>query len=121
MREKDIMLREFIYVYAISQGSGGYGERPATRAKRLGEAIYGQPEVLDTLREYPASSTAGIVTAKALRKEMKALEGAGDICLVPIKLTADKRMFTDKDWAGGTDWRRPETRGLRTHIGQHVV
>lgn len=64
------MLREFIQVYVTSQGSGDYGERPATRAKRFSEAIYGQPEVLDTLREYPASGTAIIVTVKALRKEL---------------------------------------------------
>ena len=79
MRKKDITLREFIQVYVTTQGSGGYGERPATRAKRLAEAIYGQPEVLDALREHPASGTAGIVTVKALRKEMKALEEAGDM------------------------------------------
>lgn len=77
MRKKDITLREFIHVYATTQGSGGYGERPATRAKRLTEAIYGQPEVLDALREHPASGAAGIVTVKGLRKEMKALEEAG--------------------------------------------
>jgi hypothetical protein len=41
MRKKDITLGEFILVYATTQGSGGYGERPATRAKRLAEAIYG--------------------------------------------------------------------------------
>jgi hypothetical protein len=79
MRKKDITLREFIHVYVTTQGSGGYGERPATRAKRLAEVIYGQPEVLDALREHPASGTAGIVTVKALRKEMKALEEAGDM------------------------------------------
>ena len=49
MRKKDITLREFIQVYVTTQGSGGYGERPATRAKRLAEAIYGQPEVLEAL------------------------------------------------------------------------
>ena len=79
MREKDITLREFIHVDVTTQGSGGYGERPATRAKRLAEAIYGQLEVLDALREHPASGTAGIVTVNALKKEMKALEGAGDM------------------------------------------
>jgi hypothetical protein len=79
MRKKDITLREFIHVYVTTQGSGGYGERPATRAKRLAEVIYGQPEVLDALREHPASGTAGIVTVKALRKEMRALEEAGDM------------------------------------------
>jgi hypothetical protein len=79
MRKKDITLREFIQVYVTTQGSGGYGDRPATRAKRLAEAIFGQPEVLDALREHPASGTAGIVTVKALRKEMKALEEAGDM------------------------------------------
>jgi hypothetical protein len=79
MRKNDITLREFIYVYTTTQGSGGYGERPATRAKRLAEAIYGQPEVLDALRQHPASSAAGIVTVKALRKEMKALEEAGEM------------------------------------------
>jgi len=79
MRKKDITLREFIFVYATTQGSGGYGERPATRARRLAEAIYGQPEVLDALREHPASGAAGVVTVKALRKEMKALAEAGDM------------------------------------------
>jgi hypothetical protein len=79
MRKKDITLREFIHVYVTTQGSGGYGERPTTRAKRLAEAIYGQPEVLDALQGHPASGTAGIVTVKALRKEMKALEAAGDM------------------------------------------
>jgi len=59
MRKKDITLREFIQVYVTTQGSGGYGERPATRAKRLAEAIYGQPEVLDALREHPTSGAAG--------------------------------------------------------------
>ena len=39
MRKKDITLREFIQVYVGTQGSGGYGERPATRAKRLAEAL----------------------------------------------------------------------------------
>jgi hypothetical protein len=79
MRKKDITLREFIQVYVTTQGSGGYGERPATRAKRLAEAIYGQVEVLDALRDHPASGTAGIVTVKALRKEIKALEQAGEM------------------------------------------
>jgi hypothetical protein len=79
MRKKDVTLREFVHVYVTTQGSGGYGERPATRAKRLAEAIYGQSEVLDALREHPASGAAGIVTVKALRKEMKALEEAGDM------------------------------------------
>src|SRR5258706_5824922 len=79
MRKKDITLREFIQVYVTTQGSSGYGDRPATRAKRLAEAIFGQPEVLDALREHPASGTAGIVTVKVLRKEMKALEEAGDM------------------------------------------
>lgn len=79
MRKKDITLREFIHVYVTTQGSGGYGERPATRAKRLAEVIYGQPEVLDALREHTTSGTAGIVTVKDLRKEMKALEEAGDM------------------------------------------
>ncbi|KAF1808324.1 hypothetical protein P152DRAFT_498082, partial [Eremomyces bilateralis CBS 781.70] len=60
-------------------GSDGYGERPATRAKRLAEAVYGQAEVLDALREHPASGAAGIVTIKDLRKEMKELEEAGDM------------------------------------------
>jgi hypothetical protein len=79
MRKNDITLREFIRVYATTQGSGGYGERPATRAKRLAEAIYGQSEVLDALREHPASGAAEVVTVKALRKEMKTLEEAGDM------------------------------------------
>jgi hypothetical protein len=79
MRKKDITLRQFIHVYTTTQGSGGYGERPATRAKRLAEAIYGQPEVIDALREHPASGRTGIVTVKALRKEMKALEEAGEM------------------------------------------
>ncbi|KJK86218.1 hypothetical protein H633G_09939 [Metarhizium anisopliae BRIP 53284] len=63
--------------YATTQGSGGYGERPARRAKRLAEAIYGQPEVSEALREHPTSGAIGIVTVKALRKEMNALEEAG--------------------------------------------
>ena len=79
MRKKDITLREFIQVYTTTQGSGGYGERSTTRAKRFAEAIYGQPEVLDALREHPAYGTAGIVTVKALRKEMRALEEAGEM------------------------------------------
>ena len=79
MRKKDITLREFIQVYIITQGSSGYRERPTTRAKRLAEAIYSQPEVLEVLREHPASSTAGIVTVKALRKEIKVLEEAGEM------------------------------------------
>lgn len=77
MRKKDITLGEFILVYATTQGSGGYGERPARRAKRLAEAIYGQPEVSEALREHPTSGATGIVTVKALRKEMNALEEAG--------------------------------------------
>lgn len=72
MQKQDITLREFIHVYTTTQGSGGYGER-------LAEAIYGQPEVLDALREHPTSSTSGIITIKALRKEMKALEEAGEM------------------------------------------
>jgi hypothetical protein len=79
MRKKGITLREFIQVYTTTQGSGGYGERPATRTKRLAEAIYGQPEVLNALREHPASGAAGIVTVKTLRREMKSLEEAGDM------------------------------------------
>jgi hypothetical protein len=39
MRKRDITLREFIHVYVTTQGSGGYGERPATRAKRLAKAL----------------------------------------------------------------------------------
>ena len=79
MAKKRITLGEFIQIYATTQGPGGYGERPATRAKRLADAIYGQPEILDALREHPASGAAGIVTVKALRKEMKALELAGEM------------------------------------------
>lgn len=56
-----------------------YGKRPATYAKQLADAIYGQPEVLDALRQHPASSAAGIITVKALRKEMKALEEASEM------------------------------------------
>jgi hypothetical protein len=73
------MLQEFIQVYITTQGSGGYRERPATYAKQLAEAIYGQPEVLDMLQEHPVSGTAGIVTVKALRKEIKVLEEARDM------------------------------------------
>jgi hypothetical protein len=79
MRKKDITLQEFIQVYVTTQGSDGYRERPAMCAKRLADAIYGQPEVLDTLWEHPASGTAGIVTVKALRKEMKTLEEVRDM------------------------------------------
>ncbi|KAH8585508.1 hypothetical protein B0O99DRAFT_603245 [Bisporella sp. PMI_857] len=73
------ILTASVAVYVTTQGSGGYGERPTTCAKRLAEAIYGQPEVLDALQRHPASGTAGIVTVKTLRKEMKALEAAGDM------------------------------------------
>jgi hypothetical protein len=74
-----LTLAEFIRVYVTTQGDDGYGDRPATRAKRLAEAIYGQPQVVDALREHPASGAAGVVTVKSLRKEMKALEEAGDM------------------------------------------
>jgi hypothetical protein len=74
-----LTLAEFIRVYVTTQGDDGYGDRPATRAKRLADAIYTQPEVLEALRQHPASGSAGIVTAKALRKEMKALEEAGEM------------------------------------------
>jgi hypothetical protein len=94
MRKNDITLREFIYAYATTQGSSGYGERPATRAKRLVEAIYGQLEVLDALRQHPASSAAGIVTVKALRKEMKALEEAGEM-FGGYKVNSDQDSPTD--------------------------
>jgi hypothetical protein len=79
MWKNDITLQEFIHVYTTTQGSGGYGERPATCAKRLADAIYGQPEVLDALWQHPISSAIGIVTVKALRKEMKVLEEAGEM------------------------------------------
>ncbi|KAF1807932.1 hypothetical protein P152DRAFT_500692 [Eremomyces bilateralis CBS 781.70] len=72
-----LTLAEFIRVYVTTQGDDGYGDRPATRAKRLADAIYTQPEVLEAIRQHPASSVGGIVTVKALRKEMKALEEAG--------------------------------------------
>lgn len=74
-----LTLAEFIRVYVTTQGDDGYGDRPATRAKRLADAIYTQPEVLEALRQHPASGTAGIVTVKGLRKEMKALEEAGEM------------------------------------------
>lgn len=74
-----LTLAEFIRVYVTTQGDDGYGDRPATRAKRLADAIYTQPEVLEALREHPASGMAGIASVKALRKEMKALEEAGDM------------------------------------------
>src|SRR5437667_8913298 len=84
MTKKRITLGEFIQIYATTEGSGGLGERPATRVKRLADAIYGQPEILDALREHPASGAAGIVTVRALRKEMEALELAGEIfCNTP--------------------------------------
>ena len=79
MAKKRITLGEFIQIYATTQGSGDHGERPATRAKRLADAIYGQPEILDALREHPASGAAGIVTVNALRKEMKVLELDGEM------------------------------------------
>jgi hypothetical protein len=79
MRGKDMQLKDFIRVYVTTQGSDGYGDRPATRAKRLADAIYTQPEVLEALRQHRASGSAGIVTVKALRKEMKALEEAGEM------------------------------------------
>ena len=78
-KEHHLTLAEFIRVYVTTQGDDGYGDRPATRAKRLADAIYTQPEVLEALRQHPASGSAGIVTVKALRKEMKALEEAGDM------------------------------------------
>ena len=53
--------------------------RLATRAKRLAESIYSQPDVLEALQEHPASGAAGIITVKGLRKEMKALEEAGSM------------------------------------------
>ncbi|RSL42675.1 hypothetical protein CEP51_016454 [Fusarium floridanum] len=74
-----LTLAEFIRVYVTTQGDDGYGDRPATRTKRLAEAIYGQPQVVDALREHPASGAAEVVTVKSLRKEMKALEEAGDM------------------------------------------
>jgi hypothetical protein len=74
-----LTLAEFIRVYVTTQGDDGYGDRPATRAKRLADAIYAQPEVLEALRQHPASGSSGIVTVKALRKEMKELEEAGDM------------------------------------------
>jgi hypothetical protein len=74
-----LTLAEFIRVYVTTQGDDGYGDRPATRAKRLADAIYTQPEVLEALRQHPTSGSAGIVTVKALRKEMKALEEAGEM------------------------------------------
>jgi len=73
-----LTLAEFIRVYVTTQGDNGYVDRPATGAKRLVDAIYAQPEVLEALRQHPASGSAGIVTAKALRKEMKALEETGE-------------------------------------------
>jgi hypothetical protein len=73
-----LTLAEFIRVYITTQGDDGYRDRPATRAKRLADAIYTQPEVLEALQQHPASGSAGIITVKALRKEMKALEEAGD-------------------------------------------
>ena len=79
MAKKKIALGEFIQIYATTHGSGGLRGRPATRVKRLADAIYGQPEILDALREHPASGAAGIVTVRALRKEMEALELAGEI------------------------------------------
>jgi hypothetical protein len=74
-----LTLAEFIRVYVTTQGDDGYGDRPATRAKRLADAIYTQPEVLEALRQHPASGSSGVVTVKALRKEMKALEEAGEM------------------------------------------
>jgi hypothetical protein len=74
-----MQLKDFIRVYVTTQGSDGYGDRPATRAKRLADAIYTQPEVVEALRQHPASGSVGIVTVKALRKEMKALEEAGEM------------------------------------------
>ncbi len=76
-KKKNIKLREFIHVYVTTQGPGGYRERSATRAKRLAEAIHSQPEVLDAIRENLASTTAGIITIKALWNEMKVLEKTG--------------------------------------------
>ena len=78
-QEHHLTLAEFIRVYVTTQGDDGYGDRPATRAKRLAHAIYTQPEVLEALRQHPASGSPGIVTVKTLRKEMKALEEAGDM------------------------------------------
>ncbi|KAH7119247.1 hypothetical protein EDB81DRAFT_815518 [Dactylonectria macrodidyma] len=72
-----LTLAEFIRVYVTTQGGDGYGDRPATRAKRLADAIYTQPEVLEAIRQHPASGAGGIITVKALRKEMEALEVAG--------------------------------------------
>ncbi|KAJ4189476.1 hypothetical protein NW759_016766 [Fusarium solani] len=74
-----LTLAEFIQVYVTTQGDDGYGDQPATRAKQLAEAIYSQPQVVDALREHPASGAAEVVTVKSLRKEMKALEEAGDM------------------------------------------
>jgi hypothetical protein len=74
-----LTLADFLRVYVTTQGGDGYGDKPATRAKRLADAIYTQPEVLDALRENPGSGSTGNFNMKALRKEMKALEEAGDM------------------------------------------
>jgi hypothetical protein len=74
-----LTLAEFIRVYVTTQGDDGYGDRPTIRAKRLADAIYTRPEVLEALRQHPASGSLGIVTVKPLRKEMKELEEAGDM------------------------------------------
>jgi hypothetical protein len=79
MRERDMQLKDFIRGCVTTQGSDGYGDRPATRAKRRADAIYTQPEVVEALRQHPASGSLGIVTVKTPRKEMKALEVAGDM------------------------------------------
>jgi hypothetical protein len=94
MRGKGITLKEFVRIYVTTQGFGGYGEKPATRAKRLADAIYTQPDVLEALRQHPMSGSAGIVTAKSLRKEMKALEEAGEM-FSAYRINQDQEVARD--------------------------
>ncbi|KIN06753.1 hypothetical protein OIDMADRAFT_46684 [Oidiodendron maius Zn] len=75
-----MLLKDRIRVYVTTQGSDGYGDRPATRAKRLSDAINTQPEAVETLRQHRASGSLGIVTVKAQRREIKALEVAREMC-----------------------------------------
>jgi hypothetical protein len=109
-----LTLAEFIRVYVTTQGDDGYGDRPATRAKRLADAIYTQPEVLEALRQHPASGSSGIVTVKALRKDMKELEEAGD-------MFSAYRVDRGKQGTAQTDLGRDEQPGGNQGLEDYEV
>jgi hypothetical protein len=67
-------VKEFLHAYVTEVADDQYNNSMQTRVKKLNEAIFGQKEVFDIVKDqWKSSSEAGLVSLDQLRKEIDAL------------------------------------------------